>query len=154
MPIPDDALLGKLPLTSATPTVVLDTNVVLDWLLFDDPRVAALAETIVQGGAIWLGTMAMREELAHVLDRGLAQQRRVATVTLLARWDAHATVADTPAPHPLRCTDADDQKFVDLSFAAPTRWLVTRDRALLRLARRAALLGLAILTPERWRHSP
>jgi predicted nucleic acid-binding protein len=50
----------------------------------------------------------------------------------------------------LRCTDPDDQMFVDLAHAAGARWLVSRDRAVLRLARRAAAFGIAITAPEGW----
>jgi predicted nucleic acid-binding protein len=57
------------------------------------------------------------------------------------------------ARHRLRCTDPDDQMFVDLALEAGARWLVSRDRAVLRLARPALPLGLAIVAPERWRRA-
>jgi predicted nucleic acid-binding protein len=50
----------------------------------------------------------------------------------------------------LHCADPDDQMFVDLAHAAGARWLVSRDRAVLRLARRAAAFGIAIAAPEGW----
>ncbi|MFT7776961.1 putative toxin-antitoxin system toxin component, PIN family [Roseateles sp.] len=50
----------------------------------------------------------------------------------------------------LVCRDPDDQKFIDLALAARARWLISRDKAVLALAKRARLRGLAILTPERW----
>ncbi len=40
--------------------------------------------------------------------------------------------------------------FLDLAHAAGARWLLSRDRAVLRLARRAAALGLVIAKPEDW----
>jgi predicted nucleic acid-binding protein len=49
----------------------------------------------------------------------------------------------------LRCTDPDDQKFIDAAIVS-AQWLISRDRAVLKLARRAAALGLRIVTPERW----
>lgn len=55
-----------------------------------------------------------------------------------------------PAPLNLRCSDADDQIFVDLALAQGARWLITHDRALLKLARRAGGRGLAIVTPTCW----
>ena len=50
----------------------------------------------------------------------------------------------------LRCTDADDQKFIDLALGYGARWLLSRDRAVLKLARRAQPLGLAVMTPDAW----
>jgi len=50
----------------------------------------------------------------------------------------------------LRCTDRDDQMFIDLALACGARWLLSRDRAVLKLGKRARLLGLDILTPAVW----
>ena len=152
MPIPLQARQGEFPLTSQIPGVVLDTNVALDWLLFGDPSVAPLAAAISEGRLCWLATFAMREELAHVLERGLASRKGVDAVALLATFDRHVTIAPVATPvHTLLCTDADDQKFIDLAVASSARWLVSRDRAVLKLRRRAAGDGLAIVSPGRWR---
>ncbi|MBN8487205.1 MAG: PIN domain-containing protein, partial [Burkholderiales bacterium] len=62
---------------------------------------------------------------------------------------------DAPAHSPqpvLRCTDPDDQKFIDFALACGARWLVSRDKAVLKLRRRAlALHGLQIVHPADWR---
>jgi len=50
----------------------------------------------------------------------------------------------------MRCNDPDDQKFVDLALAYGARWLLSRDRAVLKLAKRCRTLGLQVLTPEQW----
>jgi hypothetical protein len=48
-----------------------------------------------------------------------------------------------------RCADRDDQKFLELARDSGADWLVTADKALLKLARRDRLRGLfRILTPE------
>ena len=53
------------------------------------------------------------------------------------------------APKLPRCKDRDDQKFLELARDAGADWLVTADKALLRLARGGRLRGLfRILTPE------
>ena len=50
----------------------------------------------------------------------------------------------------LDCRDPDDQRFVDLAVAQSARYLLTRDRALLALARGARKrFGLLIIQPER-----
>lgn len=133
---------------------MLDTNVVLDWLLFEDPSSAPLAAAILRRQVRWIATAAMRDELADVLRRGLAAKRNADPAAVLAGWDLQSEVLAEPAPLArgltLQCSDPDDQKFLDLARAANASWLLSRDRAVLRLARRAAAVGLSITIPERW----
>lgn len=133
-------------------TAVLDTNVLLDWLVFRDHRVAALAAALQGRQLRWLACGRMRQELERMLVH-----RRLARWTpepgaALAAFDA--LVEPQPEPPPaapgLRCSDTNDQVFVDLALAHRSRWLLTHDRALLRLARRAARHGLTIASPQRW----
>ena len=136
------------------PAVVLDTNAALDWLLFRDPSSARLAAAVTGRTIRWVATAAMRQELTAVLQRGLAAAHDVQASTLLAVWDAYAELHSEPPHLPqgllARCIDTDDQKFLDLTHAAGARWLVSRDKALLGLTRRAARLGFAIVAPEGW----
>jgi predicted nucleic acid-binding protein len=133
--------------------VVLDTNAVLDWLLFADPDVQALAAAIEDGRLRWIATAAMRDEFDHVLGRGLAAARGADLERFALAWERHCDERPPAATAPLhlRCTDNDDQKFLDLAFAAGARWLISRDRAVLKLRRRAAGRGVAIATPGQWR---
>jgi predicted nucleic acid-binding protein len=49
------------------------------------------------------------------------------------------------------CSDRDDQKFLELARDAGAAILVTKDKALLKLARRTARDGLfRIMPPEAW----
>jgi predicted nucleic acid-binding protein len=148
---PDDALpsLGEQSLTRP-PRIVIDTNAALDWLLFADPAAQALGQAVEAGRVAWIGTAAMRDELAHVLASGLAAQRARAPAPVLAAWHRHCAMLPVPAAAPWRCSDADDQPFVDLALASGARWLVSRDKALLKLARRARTRGLSIVTPGHW----
>jgi predicted nucleic acid-binding protein len=62
------------------------------------------------------------------------------------RFSASRTAAVASLP---RCADRDDQKFLELARDSTADWLVTADKALLKLARRDRLRGLfRILTPE------
>jgi predicted nucleic acid-binding protein len=146
------------PLTAssalALPLLVLDTNVVLDWLLFADPRVAAVGAAVVAGHARWIASAAMRAELERVLRRGLRSRPGHAIDVVLAafdRWVVMAEVSAGPSPFQLRCTDADDQMFVDLALRMRASALISRDRAVLRLARAGIPHGLRIVVPEHWR---
>ena len=143
-----------LPAEVATPLLVLDTNVVLDWLLFDNPECAALQTALTTGTVRWIATAAMRDELDHVLRRGRLDAWRPDLPVLWAAWDRHCSVVATPlastAPGRPRCSDPDDQKFVDLAVTAPARWLVSRDRAVLKLARRLQGMGIQVTVPGRW----
>ena len=145
--------LSTLPDPSDAPRLVLDTNVVLGWLLFRDPACAALDEALTSGRAIWVASIAMHDELAHVLARGTLsswQPDLDAIVAARERWAHTVAPLSTPTPARLRCTDPDDQKFIDLALQLGSASLLSRDRAVLKLARRAREAGVSILTPEAW----
>ena len=132
---------------------MLDTNVVLDLLVFDDPRVQTLRQALADGRLAWLATDAMLVELGHVLRRPALAAWGHDSVAVLAT--AQRLCNCVPAPPASgqrvpRCTDADDQIFIDLAWLRPAAWLFTRDRALLRLARASRPHGLWIGPPERW----
>lgn len=136
------------------PAVVIDTQVVMDWLVFRDARVQALTTAVTTGALRWLVAPAMRDEIRHVLGRGVAARYAPDLAFIEAQFDLHAVGVAPPEPQPpasrLVCRDPDDQKFIDLALSTGARWLISRDKALLALARRARLRELAIVPPERW----
>jgi predicted nucleic acid-binding protein len=133
---------------------VLDTNVLLDWLVFADPKVAPIAEGVQAGILRWVATGPMLDELRHVLQRPPLQVRRPASLEdSIARW-CHPVDSPPEAPRRLLCTDPDDQKFIDLALYRRSRWLISRDRALLKLARRALVHGVQVCQPGAWRPEP
>ena len=98
---------------------VLDTNIVLDLWVFDDPASAALRQALHGGLTCWLATTAMREELARVLDyphiaRRLSA-RALSADAVLGHFDRHAQLQPDAPRAPYVCKDADDQKFIDLA---------------------------------------
>jgi predicted nucleic acid-binding protein len=143
---------------AATPlAAVLDTNVVLDWLVFRHPACSRFPTDLSRGRLRWLASTAMRDELAHVLGRGVGRACNPDTDLIWSTWERWATLV---APRPLtgaatrmRCTDPDDQKFIDLALGHGARWLISRDRAVLKIAKRSRPLGLEVLTPEAWLES-
>ena len=137
---------------------VLDTNIALDLWVFDEPAVQPLREALA-AGAVWLGTPVMREELARVLAYPHLAARLAAgaaagsAVDVLARWDAAVTLQPVAPKARYTCTDADDQKFIDLAAAhapvppgsGPGVVLVSKDKAVLRLKKRLATLGVEVV---------
>jgi putative PIN family toxin of toxin-antitoxin system len=147
------ALSGKpAPMTDSEEAApaVLDTNVVLDWLVFRDARMAQLAQAIETGRVRWLGTSRMRDELVHVLGRSLFDHWVHQPQQVLTFMDELMHPCPEPPTCSLICRDKDDQLFIDLALAQRTTWLFTRDKALLRLARLARPHGTTICPPSGW----
>lgn len=127
--------------------IVLDTNIALDLLLFADPASQPLRQLLASRQKQWVATVPMRDELARVLDypllaaRLLKQQQTASQ--LLALWDAQVQLQPVAAKAPYTCKDADDQKFIDLAVAhrAP---LLSKDRAVLSMAKRLLTLGVVV----------
>ena len=126
---------------------VLDTNIVLDLWVFDDPASAPLRERLQDGEIQWLATAAMREELARVLAYPHIARRLTARAmtadTVLAHFDRHARLqADAPKA-PYVCKDADDQKFIDLAVQHGAA-LHSKDAQVLCMKNRLARCGVAL----------
>jgi putative PIN family toxin of toxin-antitoxin system len=135
--------------------LVLDTNVWLDWLVFDDPQIAPLRAAREAGAIEIIIDADCREELRRVLGYTLrkavlyedAQAKALAECLRLTVPPAALPEGAVLPPLPL-CRDKDDQKFLVLARAARADYLLTKDRALLELARRKyAHIGFRILTP-------
>lgn len=139
---------------AAPQRLVLDTNVCLDLLVFGDPRCAPLRAALHEGRALALTDAACRDEWRRVLaypqfglDAARQQVLAAGYDALFAPWAGPAR----PAAKLPRCADADDQKFLELAAAAGAQVLLSRDRALLKLAARAMrMAGFNILAPEAW----
>lgn len=133
--------------------VVLDTNVLLDLLVFDDPSTLALRQAVVDGSLAWLATPPMRDELQRVLTYThiaiRMQAQGLSDAAVLAWFDRFSRPQAPGAACPVVCSDRDDQKFVDLA-AAHGALLLSKDGAVLRLRKRLAARGVrvqAVLTP-------
>ena len=138
------------PPVQALPLVVLDTNIVLDLWVFDDPQSLPLREAVNAGALRWLATAAMREELARVLGYPQIAQRlharTLAPEAVLAQWDRHAQL-QPPAPKaPCTCKDADDQKFIDLAVQHRAA-LHSKDAQVLCMKNRLLRCGVALNPP-------
>ena len=127
--------------------VVIDTNIVLDIWVYQDPATPALWAALEQGALQWLATAPMREELLRVLDYPHIVQRRsrdgVTAQAMLAHFDRLANIQAIAPKAPYICKDEDDQKFIDLAVAHRAL-LLSKDKQVLRLTNRLARLGVAV----------
>ncbi|MGU7781984.1 putative toxin-antitoxin system toxin component, PIN family [Burkholderia sp. PU8-34] len=141
------------PAPRAECRVVLDSNVWIDILVFDDPATRPIRAALERGALVAMIDGRCLTELEHVLDYPQFQARAVdkaaalSTVARLARGIEPPPV-DADAPPLPKCKDRDDQKFLELARAAQAEWLVSKDRALLKLAKRTARdFGFRIAQP-------
>lgn len=146
------------PLPKVPPSAIIDTQSVLDWFFFGNPVCGPWQAALEAGRWRWIATAPMRDELAHVLGRGIAGRWVGTPAQVLAAFDRWAEIRPVPVPplgHWPRCRDQDDQKFIDLALTEGATWLVSRDKAVLKLAKHClAQAGVLVLPPERWPVAP
>lgn len=131
--------------------VVLDTNVVLDMLVFNDPLSRPLGDALVAGTLVAWADRETLQELEHVLTLPIFKLDEPTRRTVYARYrglvQLAPEVATSPLPELPRCRDRDDQKFLLLAARAGAAWLVSKDKRVLSLADRHGL-PFAILSPR------
>jgi len=135
------------PPLGTTYPLVIDTNIVLDIWVYQDPATPSLLTALQQGAVQWLATAPMREELMRVLDYPHIAQRRerdsVSAEAVLAQFDRLAQMHPIAPKAPYVCKDEDDQKFIDVAVAHQAV-LLSKDKQVLRLTNRLARLGVAV----------
>lgn len=126
------------------PAMILDTNIWLDLLVFNDPAAAQLNNALAAGQVRILAGNKARDELADVISRPVFGLSLAAQADCLRKFEATARLTgatakerSATATRALQCTDPDDQQFLDLAIAAGVDFLLSKDKALLKLARRA-----------------
>jgi len=121
--------------------MVLDTNVVLDMLIFDDPHIPSIRQLLAQGDVRWIADEAQRIELGRVLHYSQIAPRvsfygKTAEGVMAAFDAAVEYVAEAPKIR-FTCTDPDDQHFLDLA-SQHQALLVSKDKAVLKQRKRVA----------------
>ena len=133
--------------------IVLDTNVCLDLFVFKDPRWASLLAAIENGAVEAVTRADCRDEYLIVLHYKHLPLDDDSRPLSAARFDALIKVVAPPESGvrlPV-CTDKDDQKFLELARDARADTLITKDKALLKLAKRLSKAGMfRVIVPEKW----
>lgn len=140
---------------SKTLKLVLDTNVVLDWLVFNDPALGWLTRAVQDGDAVIPTHPAALDELHRVLNYPTLKLDAHQQAAIYGHYQTLTTTAAlpagfsqqnllTPAGFP-QCRDRDDQLFLALAWHTQADALISRDKALLMLRKRAAKFGVKII---------
>ncbi len=135
------------PVADGATVLVLDTNIVLDLFVYEDPATHSLLQQLNQTGTRWLATTAMRDELARVLGYPQIAKRLTARAlpadAVLARFDWHVEIVPAAIKAPYTCKDPDDQRFIDLAVAHRAV-LVSKDAEVLCMTKRLDRLGAVV----------
>ena len=135
---------------------ILDTNVVIDWLVFDDPYMNPLREQVRSGAIVVLTHDLAIEEFERVLQypalQRLSQERRADALEQYRMQTQSAVmppgfgggVWQLPSNFP-RCQDPDDQLFLGLAYHTRATALVSRDDMLLKMRKRVRKFEVRIL---------
>ena len=127
--------------------LVLDTNVVIDWLVFDDAYLASFREQVRARSVQVITHAPAVEELRRVLgypELKLSTARQTAVLEQYAALVSFfESTVELPDGFP-RCRDPDDDPFIRLAWQAGADALVSRDKAVLKLAKRARKFGFQI----------
>ena len=139
-------------------TLVLDTNVVIDWLVFDDPYMNPLRDGVVERRITILTHPPAVAELERVLGYRQLKLSVARQQEIFAQYLAASTEAQMPAGFTVkhlmlpggfpRCRDRDDEPFLALAFHTKADALVSRDNAVFGLKLRAQKFGLTILNVQ------
>jgi putative PIN family toxin of toxin-antitoxin system len=132
---------------------VLDSNVWIDILVFDDPITRPIRAALEARTLEALIDARCLKELAYVLDYpqfarfAVNKAEALETIARLSQRVEPDPLSEDEPPLP-KCKDRDDQKFLELAHAIKADWLVSKDRALLKLAKRTARdFGFRIAQP-------
>jgi len=126
---------------------VIDTNIVLDLWLFEDPATIPLRAALQSGAISHLATDSMRDELERVLAYPHLVKRmaksKILAQDILNRFDEHLLAVEPAAKALFTCKDPDDQKFIDLAVAHAVP-LLSKDKAILCMKKRLLQSGVVL----------
>ena len=133
---------------------VLDTNICLDLFVFHDALASDLLKAIQDNTLIAITREDCRSEWLRVLDYPKLALDETEKELSKQAYDRHIRIID-PEKRDYRtlpvCRDKDDQKFMELAYDAHASCLITKDKALLKLAIKNRKNGyFTIITPDQW----
>lgn len=131
----------------ATPApVVIDTNVLLDIFVFQDPRTEELRHGLLSQRLDAVRSNQTTTELKEVVARRKFDLSSERQQEILDQWQACSRSMDETLIQtaPWKCKDQDDQIFLDLAYTLRPCILLSKDKQVLRFYKRALREGVQI----------
>lgn len=145
------ALAGSEP--RGVPAVI-DTNVVLDLIYWEDPHSEDLRRALEEGRIHALRSDEAVMELAEVLSRPAFTGDEDEAARLAALWCSMSVPVDEEKIREaadvitVQCRDPLDQKFFTLTLAGGAKLLVSKDKLVLKAGRKMQRYGACAFRPE------
>ncbi len=139
--------------------MVLDTNVVLDWIVFNDASVEPLKAAHAAGKLTLVSRADCLEELRRVLAypnfKLSTENQAQVLLDYRALLGPSGILPEEAYPERLfshlpQCKDPDDQKFLEVAVQSGAATLISKDKRLLELNRRRQQTGVEICTPNQF----
>ncbi len=128
------------------PRLVLDTNVILDLLVFKDPSVEPIQLMLDAKQVDAVRTTASMAELIDVIGRPAFKLSQENQEAILQAWERASRLLENTAiePAPFTCRDPDDQVFIDMAYSIRPAFLLSKDLRVLELRAIAKHHGVEI----------
>jgi putative PIN family toxin of toxin-antitoxin system len=117
------------------PRLVLDTNVILDLLVFKDPSAKPIRLLLDAKLVDAVRTEESMLELIDVIQRPAFKLSREEQEVILQAWESSSRLLEntTIKPAPFTCRDQDDQVFLDMAYSIRPALLLSKDLRVLEL---------------------
>ena len=133
-------------LTDIKPRLVLDTNVILDLLVFKDPSAEPIRLLLDTQQVDALRTLASMAELIDVIGRPAFKLSQADQEKIVQSWESSSRLVENTAiePAPFTCRDPDDQVFINMAYSLRPTLLLSKDLRVLELQAIAKQHGVEI----------
>ena len=128
------------------PRLVLDTNVILDLLVFKDPSAEPIRLLLDAKLVDAVRSEASMLELIDVIQRPSFKLSEEQQQAILKSWESSSRLLEntTIKPAPFTCRDQDDQVFLDMAYSLRPALLLSKDLRVLELQAIAKRHGVEI----------
>jgi len=143
-------------LTDIKPRLVLDTNVILDLLVFKDPSTEPIRHLLDAKLVDAVRSEASMQELVDVIQRPIFKLSQQEQEMILQAWESLTRLLENTAIEsaPFICRDLDDQIFLDMAYSIRPAVLFSKDLRVLELRVSAKGHGVEITNQYDYLQAP